>query len=511
MPKVTGKTKSETQAPDKVETPKPTNGNGKAQKGNGKASKPKKQEEKIREIIYPRIEVRVFCRDAARAPKGQKAEGLTCAIAKELLGWQDEADYAEQLKKTLPEAEFKQRKTEFGDDFLLTDRYGKKVRCMNNLGNRPFDPRTAEDWMLEILRNKWRLNGESMIVDEHGDCQDLQHRLVGLIWAEQEWQKDNILPKEEQQWGQFWSTTPPEMDAIVVLGVDSSDETINTMNTGRPRTFADALYRSKVYKDSPSEERARLSKLTQNAVGFLWKRSDAALHSLAPRRPHSESFEFLEAHPKIIDCVKFILAEGDGKKLSPYISLGYAAALLYMMGSATSEVEKYADSGCKESALDWKLWDKAQEFWVLFCANSPVMEPLHEELNRLPAELTSVYFQVALFIKAWNLWSNKKKLTRKDLELIIDNTSGMAELGENPRIGGIDVDREEEEETEEKTPAGVDSESPDEMAKRGICPKLTDKNKKPTPHEWTTDEGETFCAHCFEPKPKEGKKKGKKK
>lgn len=520
MPKVTGKTKTQSskELPPqygqgglraKADDKSASNGNGKA---NGKAKAKPKEETKKKEIIYPRIEVRVFCRNPKKCPEGQKPQGLNAAIAKEILGWQDEDDYEAEMKKKYSAAELKDKPLKFQDDYLLIDRYGRKVRCAHNDNNRPFDPRTAEDYMIEILRGKWKLNGESMVVDECGDCQDLQHRLIGQVWAGQEWQKDNILPEPEQQWGQFWKTEP-EMDCIIVLGIDSDDDTINSQNTGRPRTFADALYRHKTYRDSPREERARLSKITSGAVSFVWRRSEAALSSLAPRRPHSESFEFLESHPKIIECVKFILAEGDGKKLSPFISLGYAAGLLYLMGSATSVVEKYADSGCVESALDWKLWDKAQEFFVLFCTNSPAMEPLHEELNRLPVELVSVNFQVALFIKAWNLWSNKKKLTGEVLELIIDNTSGVAELGESPRIGGIDIDHEDEPETVEQDtePPPAEGESPDDLAKRGICPKLSDKNKKPTPHEWTTDDGETFCAHCYEPAEKKLASKKKKK
>jgi hypothetical protein len=522
MPKVTGKlnpqdtpsqnAKSQSLVSSDQQRKQSKNGNGKAA-ANGKA----KPAEKKREIVYPRIEVKVFHRNPKKVPTGGKPQAMTPAIMKELLGWQDEEQYEALLKSKLPPAEFKQANTKFGDDYLFLDRYGKKVRLMNNLDNRPFDPRNAEDQMLEILRLKWEFNGESMIIDEHGSCQDIQHRGVGLIWAEQEWEKDSILPEPDRQWG-HWKTAP-EIDCLVVLGIDPSDKVINTINTGKPRSFADALFRSEVYKQSPRQERERLSKITSGAVAYLWKRTEAALSSLAPRRPHSESFEFLESHPKILDCVRFILAEGDGKKLTPFLSLGYASALLYLMGSAGSDVAKYADANCKEAVLDWKLWEKAQEFWVLFCANAAVLEPLHEELNRLPVELTGVEFKTALFVKAWNFWSasTKKKISKEEwkevLELAIDDSGGISKLSEYPRIGGIDIDREEEPETStevEGEPTEDELASTDAMAQRGICPKLSDTNKKPTPHEFITESGETYCKHCFDPAPKSGKKKGKK-
>lgn len=519
MPRITGKkpeapTSATATAP--VAPPAKKNGNGNkpaVQKPTNGKAKPKKEK------VYPHVQVKLFLTDKDRLPPGHKPEGMTVKVMKEILGWQDEEDYAAQLKKELPAAEFKQRKIEFGDDYLFLDRYGKKVRLMNNLKNRPFDPRTAEDWMLEILRMKWEFNGESMIVDEYGNTQDIQHRGVGLIWAGQEWEKDRILPDPDRQWLDWESK--PQIDCLVVLGIDSRDKVVNTINTGKPRTFADALYRSVVYQEAPPEERARLSKITSGAVTFLWKRSDAALHSLAPRRPHSESFDFLEAHPKILECVKFVLSEGDGKKLTPYLSLGYASALLYMMGSAASDVAEYASEGCHEKALDWELWDKAQEFWVLFCSNAAALEPLHEELNSLPEWAKSIEFSVALFIKAWNLWSNKKKVTQEAITLEMKDTADSQELAECPRIGGIDVDREEEQETppEAKDEEEAHAIAVDEAAKgeRGICPKLTDKNKKPTEHEWITEDTatgkETFCAHCKEPFPKAAapKKGGKKK
>ena len=464
-------------------------------KPNGKLKKPKPVKES-REILYPRIETRVFVSDSAKAPIGPGGKpapaAFTPEIAKEVIGWQDEEQFAEALKGQYTAAELKNIDTSFGEDYLFRDRYGKKIRCGNNLHNRPFYPKTAEAWMLEILRRKWRFNGESMVVDKYGGCQDIQHRAVGLIWAAQEWAIDAQLPKPQQKWQKYWKQEP-YIDCLIVFGIEDSDDVVNTINTGKPRTFSDALYRSSWFAGKPVDVRDRLAKITANAVNFLWDRTSARLGSNAPHRPHSESFEFLDSHKKLLDCVKFISEEGDGKKITTYIGLGRAATLLYLMGSARSNAEDYVASPSDKS-LDWSLYDKAEEFWTLFCANAAAIEPLREELERLPLEITKEAFKIALFIKAWNLFSDGKKLTRDELELDMGDVDGVFTLREHPRIGGIDVAYEEEEDLNREPPEGGE-ESADDLAARGICPKTGEA------HIWKTEEGETFCQDCFDPKP----------
>jgi hypothetical protein len=456
----------------------------------GKGKKPKPVRES-REILYPRIETRVFCSDPEKAPLGKNGQPapakFTAAIGKEILGWQTEEDFAEALKSQYTAAELKNINKTFGEEYLLKDRKGRKIRCGNNLHNRPFYSNNAEDWMLEILRRKWELNGESMIVDKYGGCQDIQHRVAGLILAAQEWAEDKLRPKPEQQWQELWQEEP-YLDCIIVFGIEDTDKVVNTINTGKVRTLADALYRSSWLADKTKAEKERLSNIMSRAVTFLWNRTEAKKQSLAPRRPHSESFEFIDSHKRLIDCVKFISEEGEGKKLTSFLPLGYASALLYLMGCARSDVFKYHKTG-NEKALDWSLKDKAEEFWTLFCAKAASMEPLYEELERIPLGCNNVTFPVAIFIKAWNLFSDKRKLTQEELTIAIDVEDNNFVLGEPmPRIGGIDVDPEED--------LGLppEGESVDDMAARGICPKTK------APHNYVTEDGETFCKNCLDPK-----------
>lgn len=469
----------------------------------GKLKKPKPVKES-KEVLYPRIETRVFVRDTAKAPLGTGGKpspaSFNADVAMELIGWQTEEMYKTALAEQYTAAELKNLDTSFGDDYLFKDRLGKKIRCGNNLHNRPFYPLTAEDWMLEILRQKWRFNGESMVVDKFGGCQDIQHRAVGLIWAKQEWELDRLLPKPQQKWQKFWPTEPM-IDCIVVFGIEATDDVVNTINTGKPRTLADALYRSEWFAGKSPPERNKLSKLTSAALSYLRNRTAARLASLAPRFPHSESFEYLDSHKKLLECVKFISEEdSERKSVAIYLSHGYAAALLYLMGSARSEADKYAANGT-EKVLDWGLYDKAQEFWVLFCNNAPALEPLREELERLPIEITHSSYRVALFIKAWNLFSDGKKLTQEAiaLQLGTDPDTTLPVLNEHPRIGGIDVDYEEE--GVERTTTDEEAESLDDKSLRGICPKTEGEHEWVTEKDDKTGQMETYCKHCLDPKP----------
>lgn len=454
-------------------------------------------------MLYPRIETRVFCSDPAKAPLGKDGKPVvapfTDDLAKEILGWQDEAGFAVALESQYTKAEIKNLNTSFGEDYLFKDRNGDKIRCGNNLHNRPFYAQTAEDWMLEILRRKWQFNGESMIVDKYGGCQDIQHRAIGLVWACQEWELDRKLPKPQQKWQEFWPEKPT-IDCIVVFGIEDSDDVVNTINTGKPRTLSDAIYRTSWLADKPLGERQQLAKVIAGAVTYLWKRTEAKAGSLAPRRPHSESFEFLDNHKRLRDkCVPFIVAEGDGKKLTPYLSLGWASALLYLMGSASSDFGKYTKTG-HEKSLDWSLYDKAEEFWTLFCNNAKELEPLREELERLPMEI-GAEFKVDMIVKAWTLFSDGQEIAPEAIQLNIGQEEGHYVLAEaKPRLGGIDVEPDEVELVTAENAGEGDTETVDDKAARGICPKLSTEGKE-VPHEYVTEDGETYCKHCLDPKP----------
>jgi hypothetical protein len=189
------------------------------------------------EVIYPELEVMIFRGD----------NPLKVAEAKKILGWQEESE-----------------NVKFGNDFLLKDLQDKKIRCGRNRKNRPFQASLAKEWMSEVLKLHWKLNGETIIVDRLGELQSGQHRLIGLILAAQE----SIL--HPGKWRQYWKGQEPTMDTIIVVGVSEEDETINTIDCGKPRSLADVIYRSPFFSDLNASERSSCARVCSFAVKLIW-------------------------------------------------------------------------------------------------------------------------------------------------------------------------------------------------------------------------------------------------
>jgi len=62
--------------------------------------------------------------------------------------------------------------------------------CRNNRTNRPFFPQLSKECKDTILQGRYQLNGEPIILDWNNSILSGQHRLMGLCWAIEEWQKD---------------------------------------------------------------------------------------------------------------------------------------------------------------------------------------------------------------------------------------------------------------------------------------------------------------------------------
>ncbi len=365
-------------------------------------------------IIYPDLDVRLYSSDPSHGSDGP----LTVEIAKEILGWTEES---ENIK--------------FGKNYTLKLPDGSKIRCMNNLSNRPFYPQLALDWKLEILRGKWKLNGETMVIDRLGCIHEGQHRLIGLVLAEIE-RKGNL-----QKWTEFWKKEC-FIDAIIIVGISEADEVVNTLGTGKPRSLADVIYRSEFFQDIHQKERARIARVTSYAVKLVWFRTGADLVSYAPKRPHSESLEFIANHPTLLECVKHVYAEDAAKekRISNFIQLGYAAGLLYLMASCASDSDSYNEVGTEEG-IDWALKDKAFDFWVHFANKTEDVQLLQKHLVAIDNAGSLGRDQICGAVaKAWNLWSDGKKLTPKAIEVAMDTDEFERPIvAEQPRVGGIDI------------------------------------------------------------------------
>lgn len=368
-----------------------------------------------REVIYPAYDVVLYCTDEDK----QFHPPMTADDAKEILGW------------TLQPKD--------RNSYLLLDRYGERISCYHNLHNRPFNSGLAHDWMLEILNGNWRLNGETIILDKYGDVQDGQHRLIGLIWAVQEWEKDHKKPDDERRW-KHWDSEPT-IETLVFCGIEADDATVNTIGVGKPRTLEDALARCSWFAALPESSRLTVAKAARYAVKFLQYRTAQESRDTA-KRSHSEAFAFIERHSKILDCVKFIHEENDGNKISSLVPLGYAAGMLYLMAASATDDEQYRAIN-NESCVDWSRWDEAQEFWVklanVHTALEPLADCLDEDFVKVAGGKFGLDLKTGLCLKAWNLYSEGQKVTKSKIAMEQDEQDGVLILTENPSCGGIDI------------------------------------------------------------------------
>jgi hypothetical protein len=377
------------------------------------------EEQITRKVIYPDL-------------KG-KVGWVTAEQARKLLGWKQSQDP-------------KQAYTEY----LLKDRDGVPTKCFNVEKQRPFYPALAAQWMGEILAGHWNgdggeTNGESMVISKTGLVIDGKHRLIGLALAVQEWSKDHTKYP-------FWPEEP-KIHCFISFGVREDIKAVNTINTGKPRTLADAIYASGLFgtlDGSRSKDKRiikALSRMTDHAVRLLWKRTGAVEQPFAPKRSHAESLDFIQRHPRLLECVKHIYEEsGAEDKLRFYPSPGYAAALLYLMGSSTTQRENAESSGymqvdCPtEDLLDWSMWEKACAFWTALAGKDPSMDPLRTAVGNLLDQAGSSFLseRMALLVKTWWLYATDEEITEEGIayETTVDG-AGIEVIAECPQVGEV--------------------------------------------------------------------------
>jgi hypothetical protein len=367
-----------------------------------KLPKPKTKTNSVRGVVYPDVKCTLYLENRA----------ITTEVAKKLLGWQE---------------------VESGHDFI--DFNGKKIKCFNNVTNRPLYQSVVTTLKQEHLRKRWLMNGEPIIIGKTGFVLNGQHQLIALIFAGQEWEAD------KEKWEEWESE--PTMAKLVVFGIDEGDSVVNTMDTCKPRTLTDAIYRSEFFADMPKDrERKIVARILDFAVKMLWHRTGADSNAFAPRRTHSEALIFIARHPKILECVKHIYEEdGDNKQVGKYLSTGYAAGMLYLMGCCKSDkVQDYLASP-NEDLLDWSTWEEACEFWVNLASGDKKLSAVREALKQMIEDNGgSRPERTALIVKAWLAYVNGGNVTPKMLALeYSDDDNGFRTLTETPIVGGIDI------------------------------------------------------------------------
>jgi len=322
---------------------------------------------------------------------------LTLDEAKAILGW--------ELLDKKADGSFK--------DMLKT-----RVRLDNNAANRPFRTSLAKRYMSEILRGKWRgLNSETISVDWSGFIVSGAHRLVGFVFANQELKK---LGKAKIG-----------LDCILVTGVDPASA--DSVDLGQKRSGGDVLFRRRQIEGEYTErQQAKLTKQLAHATRLVWLRCGGKTVSDAPHFPNSEMLDFLEEHPTIVDAVTFAFGEDAGKerRISMYLPASTVAGLLYLMSNESED----------ESA---DVIEQAQDFVVQFAAGEDLKksDPIYELRQLYTRQLERGGSRdrdkeiVGPWIKAWQAWCQEEKVSGKDLKV---------KKTEEPRLGGLDVDRGEE-------------------------------------------------------------------
>jgi hypothetical protein len=372
----------------------------------------------------------------------ETGNAIDATLAKELLGWEELEDSA--------------------DNYLLTDEDGKKIQCVNNAHNRPFNETWARTLAQDILNGHWRDNGEAIVIGKSGQVLSAQHRLVGLVLADQMWRGKNAPHWKSK------SSTPPVIESTLSLGVSEEPATIRTLDNVRPRTLSDVLYTEEnVFGKLSAAARKEAIRNLDYAIRFLWNRtgqSNPSYGSFTSYRTHSESLDFFHRHPHLAQIVEHITGINERPKMkdeddkvttgpAPITqvagSAGVAAGIEYLAGcSATDEdqvaayhqAEPPAEKRGKKDILDWDLLEKALAFFEELPQMEQVREVMIDLLPAMEGDLkVSQAVKAAVIVKAWDHYKEDRPFTAEDItpETVVDGF-GNRILAESPTLGGID-------------------------------------------------------------------------
>jgi hypothetical protein len=392
-------------------------------------------------------------------------DALTVEEAKKRLGWKTEEETGVPLPKV-----------------LLRDKEGNKVFCSNNKQNRPFRLPLATRYAKEHLRKKWKINGETIVFNKQGECVSGQHRLIGLILAEQ------TRCSNKEYWKEKGLSGPIKMKCIVVSGVDNGNDTADTNDIGQPRSLGDVIFRNKSFKGGgevayTDKDLKSLGNIHAGALRLVWIRTNGKNVSDAPHFPHSEALEVDSTHPGIREAVEFIynedLAEEARGQISGYFPLPAASALCYLMSVAKTK---------EDGEINTKLKDKAEEFWTKFASGAaldkddPILV-VKKMLGKVDKGSGAGRDEaIGMVVKAWNAWIDGKKVTVADLKVAkTRGKGGKLVLDEEPRIGGLDVKVEKEPKAPAAKKEGKKAAAPKEAVTKvpGAGKVVTKKTPKP--------------------------------
>jgi hypothetical protein len=342
---------------------------------------------------------------------------------KEILGWKEESD-KEPLSK-----------------FHFKDRYGKKVFLENNTINRPiYFGTNVEDLCYEVSYKRWRLNGESFIVGESGLILNGQHQGIGFILACQDWERADKDSKIRRLW-----KNRPTFEKVMVYGIKEDADTRNTMDTAKPRSLADVLFSDGFFAELNTVEKKKASRSVAHSVRLLWSRTGVGEdEAFKPRKTQTELVSFLHHHPRLVPAFHHLYEEDAGKekRISKWLSLGYASCSLYMMatsGTDTDETGYFTSEEPSEKLVNFDNWDDAIDFWTLLATNEKKVSPIRSAILGL-REGGTLIEKLSILAKGWSAWMENEKVTPNDLELeYVADEHEVLRLVDPETFGGIDI------------------------------------------------------------------------
>lgn len=350
---------------------------------------------------------------------------LTPALMKTIMGWTTEEEYVARMLADQPGT--KKEEHEFGDVYHCLDNYGRKVRCLNNSGNRSYDHGWGMDLGATVLSGQWAgpltipgkhitVNGETIRISRFGRVVSGQHEMTGAILADEALQimRANDRAKADAKYP-FWADKKEcVIEVLVVTGMTEDERVLRTVDYVKTRTVADMLFTMDVYRKHKPTARKELTRMLDSALDLLWERTRTMGY-----KTHPEVVGFLERHRHLLYCVEHLfnvntpnptkacggcggtggkaapcascngtgrVPDGGGRKISKlHLSAGNCAALCYLMGSSGPKTDGDAyRNGMppSEAHLDWSYLDRAYDFWTGL-ARHPGFQPVRTKLANL--------------------------------------------------------------------------------------------------------------------------------
>jgi len=209
-------------------------------------------------------------------------------------------------------------------------------------------------------------------------------------------------------------------------------------------------------KQISDSNKVKLSKELATAIRIVWLRIRGERIARGSKLLHPEALAFLEDHPRLHDAVLHIWeCDGgkgtDGKKISQYVSIGCAAAMLYLAEYSAAEVQ---GADVSKSMADFKnpgeQVESAKDFWSLFAedlhAKDNAIRGLHKALEKNCSSETKLPRDAVctLITRAWmnhtgasEKWGDTRKLAARLFAKVDDK-----EVLNFERFGGIDLEKE---------------------------------------------------------------------